>query len=89
MLGDLRDEAIRHGLDGKVDGTSVYEFTQNLVSIAHEGISSSNQRYFSYIDYCLKVKKNGADRALDFVRNEKGSLEKKLIRLVLSRTSLL
>lgn len=85
QLGKLRTEAIRNGFEGKTENLTVYEFTRNIVEIASEGLSSHDQKYLSYVNWCLETRKNGADRAIEFVNNQKGSMTKRMQKLIISR----
>ncbi len=84
-LGALREAAIRDGLEGEADGTSVYEFARKLVDIASEGLSHDEQSFMAYVQWVLKTRRNGADRAIAFVENHSGNIEDTLKILIKSR----
>lgn len=84
-LRALRNEAIADGLAGKADGTSVYEFTKMIFSLASEKLSKEEQNMLAYPEYVLRTKQNGADRAIAFVEKQKGDLSKRIQALVKSR----
>ncbi len=84
QLSKLRDVAIEQGLDGVVEDLSVYTFTQRILDLAAEGLSTEEQTFLAYPQWVLQQKQNGADRALAFV-NEKQktmSLERALRELI-------
>jgi len=86
-LGGLRDAAIKDGLEGEYNGHSVYDFTKRVVETASNGLSKNDQRLLGYIEYVLKTRKNGADRAIEFVENQKGPLRNRIKKLIKSRES--
>ncbi len=82
QLTILREKAIRDGLmDNKV-----YEFTKKIVELAAEGLASDEQKMLAYPEWVLKTRKNGADRAIEFVENHKGNLKQALKDLIQYRT---
>lgn len=85
-LKALRDVAIRNGLEGEVDDTTVYDFTKQVLEIAAGGLSESEQKLLKYPQWVLETRQNGADRAIEFLEKQRGiSLEEALKRLVVHR----
>lgn len=84
-LGVLRDTAIRDGLQGQADGTSVYTYAKKILELASEGLSRNEQWMLTYPLWVLQNKKNGADRAIEFVQRQKGSLRDRIAALVTNR----
>jgi len=78
----LREAAIKDGLQGKIPKISVYEFTEKILEIASDGLTQKEQKFLAYPRWVMKTKKNGADRAIEFVEKQKGNLEKSLKELI-------
>lgn len=75
MLGALRQEAIKYGLDGEVGGVGVDKFADKILQLAARGLESSSHWMLAYPQAVLGEKASGADRALrDY--NNGCSLEK-------------
>ncbi len=86
QLHDLRKEAILKGLQGRSCDTTLYGFTKTILDIAGRGLSAKEQKFLAYPEWVLKTKKNGADRAIEFVENYHGSLSSALKALIKSRS---
>ncbi len=85
-LKALREAAIKDGLQGKVDNVTVYDFSKQIVDIAGRGLSSQDHQLLQYPEWVLKMKQNGADRAISFVEKHKGSTHEAIHELVKKRT---
>ncbi|MBI3984649.1 MAG: hypothetical protein HY344_01720 [Candidatus Levybacteria bacterium] len=88
-LGKLRNEAIKNGLGGRYKNIKVYDYAKKIVEIAKKGLSASDQKYLLYIDWVLKTKKNGADRAIEFIEKQNMPFNKALLKLIKEREILL
>lgn len=86
QLDNLRTAAIKDGLQGEVDGVSVYEFTKNIFEIASRGLTNEEHKLLNYPQWVLRTKQNGADRAIYFVEQYKGSVQDALSQLVKNRS---
>ena len=86
QLHDLRKEAMLKGLQGRSCDTTIYEFTKKILEIAGRGLSVDEQKFIAYPEWVLKTKKNGADRAIEFVEKYHGSLSSALKALIKSRS---
>ncbi len=84
-LAELREEAVKNGLHGEAHGLKVYDFTKKILEIAAKGLSSEDQKLLAYPEWVLKNKKNGADRAIEFVEKQKTTLDKALLKLISHR----
>ncbi len=85
----LREAAIKNGLQGNVGKVKVMDFTKKVLNLAAEGLSKNEQWMLEYPRWVLKTKQNGADRAIKFVENYKGSFRNALKELVQSRQIIL
>lgn len=86
FLRELREAAIRKGLEGEVDGISVYDFAKKVLEIAADGLTSEEQKLLAYPLSVIETRKNGADRAIEFVERYSGSFENALVSLVKARS---
>lgn len=89
-LKELREAAIKYGLDGEVDGVTVYDFAKKVLEIAAKGLTREEQEFLEYPLWVIQTGKNGADRAIEFVEKEmesgkSGSLEEAIEKLVKHR----
>lgn len=85
QLGELREAAIRNGLAGTVGDLRVKDFTEKVVEIAAKGLHSEDQKKLRYAEWVLGTGKNGADRAISYVAQHRGSERDAIKDLVLSR----
>ena len=83
VLGQLKQEAIKHGLEGKVRNIKVYDLACQVLQIAAIGLDQKEQWMLSYPWWVIKTEQTGADRALKQLglNSDRESIEK----LVLSR----
>lgn len=88
-LGKLRTAAIKEGLKGKVGNITVEKFTKDILNLAEESLDENEKWMLNYPKWVLRTKENGADRAIKFVKNYKGNLNKALVELVKSRKIIL
>lgn len=86
QLRRLRESAIKYGLRGGVDGFSVYGFIKKVFEIAARGLNAKEHKLLAYPEWVLKTKKNGADRAIEFVEQSKKPLYNALKDLVQYRS---
>lgn len=85
MLGQLREAAIRDGLEGRVGNLTVFDFAQQIVAIAKQGVTPKEAGYLAYPEWVLQTGKNGADRAIEFVINSQQPFPESLGTLILER----
>lgn len=64
QLGVLREQSMRHGLEGSAGSLTVYAFTKEIIAIARRGLPRSAHGMLRYPEYVLETRQNGADRAL-------------------------
>lgn len=72
-VGELREAAIKDGLDGEFHGITVKSFTRKLLELSSEGLCSDELKYLAYYDYVSRTGMNGADRAIRYVGSSKRS----------------
>ena len=84
-LKELRESAIRNGLNGEIDGLTVFEFADRILEIASRGLTSEEQRYLAYPLWVLETRKNGADRAISYVERQNLPLGQALLSLLRHR----
>lgn len=82
QLGELRESAIEHGLQGFVRNLRVEDFTRNILYLANEGLSKDEQWMLSYPNWVLLKKQNGADRAISFIKKYKGDKNRAIKKLI-------
>ncbi len=85
----LREAAIKYGLQGKVGDHTVYDFTKKILEISAGGLPSKEYEYLRYPVWVLRTKKNGADRAIEFIEAQKQPLKKALQRLIHARNAII
>lgn len=85
QLGELREAAIRDGLSGTAGDLRVKDFTEKVVEIAAKGLHSEDQKKLRYAEWVLETERNGADRAISYVAQHRGSERDAIKDLVLSR----
>ncbi|WP_187301347.1 glutamate-cysteine ligase family protein [Aureimonas sp. AU20] len=84
-LGLAREEAVRHGLDGRAGLVSLARFARAVVEEAEEGLCPSERWMLAYPLHVLETGRNGADRALAAFERGSGSRATRLRELVTSR----
>lgn len=81
-LIELRNESIKNGLEGKTKHIKVKDFTRKILELAKEGLIKKEQQFLAYPEWVLQIEKNGADRAIEFVKNSNLPLDKALKELI-------
>ncbi len=85
-LGQLREQAMRYGLDGAVGDITVSQFARDILAIAGRGLPAGQHHMLAYAEHVLSVHANGADRAIRFVEQHGGVSGQVLQDLVRSRS---
>lgn len=90
-LAGLRQAAIKDGMQGEFNGIAVRSFADRVLQIAGEGLSADEHWMLLYAQGVVATGKNGADRAIEFVEDNKHamSLERALAELVKRRRMVL
>lgn len=83
VLAKLKEEAIKNGLSGAVDGITVASLAQKVLEVAARGLAPNEQWMLSYPRWVLKTGMNGADRALKYLGDNPD--REKIRQLVISR----
>jgi hypothetical protein len=89
VLEKLRNAAITDGLHGKVGNISVKTFTENILLLAKAGLEKREQKYLAYPLWVLEQEKNGADRAIAYIKTHKGIPKEAISSLIQKRAVLL
>lgn len=84
-LAGLREAAIQDGMDGCYDGIAISTLCDQVLELAHEGLSSEERPLLDHPVFVLESGLSGADRALRFVSAHAGSMDERLRALVARR----
>jgi len=88
-LRGLRQEALRHGLQGAYGGLRADALCEALVELAHDGLKQSERWMLAYPRHVLRTGKNGAVRAVEAYERMTGDGRERLLRLVRNRALVL
>ncbi len=81
----LRDQAMRHALNGEYGGIPLREICAAVVEIVGNALDATQQWMLAYPLWVLRTGKTGADRALDRLERTGGTPEHRMRELILSR----
>jgi hypothetical protein len=84
-LASARDEAIRHGLEGRAGPMSLAGFARAVVDEAEAGLLPSERWMLAYPLHVLETGRNGADRAIAAFERGSGDRATRLRELTTSR----
>jgi hypothetical protein len=82
----LREEAIRHGLDGSFGGLTLTRFSQAVIDEAEAGLAPSERWMLAYPRHVLATGRNGADRALAAFEAASGERRARILDVARGRT---
>lgn len=85
-LRTAREEAIRHGLQGRAGGLSLARFAASVVEEAEAGLAPSERWMLAYPRHVLQTGQNGADRAIAAFERGSGDRAGRLRTLVTAST---
>ncbi|WP_427023984.1 glutamate-cysteine ligase family protein [Aureimonas ureilytica] len=85
-LRSSREEAIRHGLEGRAGPISLARFASAVVDEAEAGLAPSERWMLAYPRHVLRTGQTGADRALAAFERASGGRAERLRRLVVAST---
>lgn len=83
-LGDLRETAMRHGLDD----ARVRALCADVLGVAIRGLQKSDQHWLAYCDFVLKSGRTGADRMLDTWASNSACPTRRMVALLAQHTAL-
>lgn len=84
-LALLREQAVRHALDGECGNVTVKRLCAEVLETAGQGLAKDDAWMLGYPLWVLKTGKTGADRALARIKQLPGPLEKRLATLIQER----
>ncbi|MFC3221311.1 glutamate-cysteine ligase family protein [Tianweitania populi] len=82
----MREEAIRHGLGGTLNGLTLKRFSEAVLDEAEAGLAPAERWMLAYPRHVLATGQNGADRALAAFETQSGDSRTRILKLVRRRT---
>jgi gamma-glutamylcysteine synthetase len=85
ILGKLRAEAIKRGMNASVAGHEVVDVARKFLDVAARGLNEHERVYLSYPEFVLSRKENGAQRALARFKDLEGTEEERIRKILKER----